>query len=423
MQEGETLKAYSDRYWEMYNELDGNFDDVAISTFKSGLPTDHSLRKSLTGKPVTSVCLRIDKYKRVEEDQLQGKGKEKVTPQKGRDFRSDRYNNKRLRRDFVGQFRSANTRSVNAVFREPVHQVLEKIKNEPFFKRPNKMVGESLKRNKNLYSQYHQDNGHTTEDCRNLWSHLEQLVREGKLRHLLNPSSGHQGQANQEPWRDASLRPPIGMTNVMFATSGRMGSCPSRLMSVARLPADDSGPESKRHKSYPHSVLSFSEEDKIGTLQPHDDALVITFQIGGYDVKRVMVHDGSRVEIMYPDLYKGLGLKLEDLTPYSSPLMSFYGKIVMPKGQIRLPVQTGPEIVEVNFIVVDTYSPYIAIVARPWLHTLGAIASTLHQKVKFSFKGQVLEIRGCQGMARECLVAVISHRLRVESSTPVEESS
>ena len=55
MQEGETLKAYSDRYWEMYNEIDGDFEDVAIRTFKVGLPNEHGMRKSLTGKPVTSV--------------------------------------------------------------------------------------------------------------------------------------------------------------------------------------------------------------------------------------------------------------------------------------------------------------------------------------------------------------------------------
>ncbi|XP_030929461.1 uncharacterized protein LOC115955474 [Quercus lobata] len=111
MREGETLKAYSDRYWEMYNEMDNNFDDVAIDTFKIGLPIEHSLSKSLTGKPVTSVRQimdRIDKYKRVEEDQLQGKGKEKITPQKRNDFRSERYNNNQPRRDFAGQSGSAN---------------------------------------------------------------------------------------------------------------------------------------------------------------------------------------------------------------------------------------------------------------------------------------------------------------------------
>ena len=60
------------RYWEMYNEIEGNYDDVTIGTFKSGLPTEHGLRKSLTKKPVTSLRQlkdRIDKYKRVEEDQ------------------------------------------------------------------------------------------------------------------------------------------------------------------------------------------------------------------------------------------------------------------------------------------------------------------------------------------------------------------
>ena len=67
----------------MYNEMDGNFDDVAINTLKSGLPTEHDLKRSLTDKPITSVQQlmdRINKYKRVEEDQLQGKGNEKVIP-------------------------------------------------------------------------------------------------------------------------------------------------------------------------------------------------------------------------------------------------------------------------------------------------------------------------------------------------------
>ena len=95
---------------------------------------------------------------------------------------------------------------------------------------------------------------------------------------------------------------------------------------------------------------------------------------------------GSTAEIMYPDLYKGLSLSAEDLTPYSSPLVSFEGKVIIPKGQIRFPVQTGLETMEVNFIVVDAYSPYRAIVARPWLHTLGAVSSTLHQKVKYPFE-------------------------------------
>ena len=76
-------------------------------------------------------------------------------------------------------------------------------------------------------------------------------------------------------------------------------------------------------------VMGFSDE--IGTIQPHDDTLVITLRIGGYDLKKVMVDQGSVVEIMYPNLYKGLNFRAEDLTPYSSPLVSFEGKIIIPR--------------------------------------------------------------------------------------------
>ena len=87
-------------------------------------------------------------------------------------------------------------------------------------------------------------------------------------------------------------------------------------------------------------------------------------KIEWYDVKRVLVDQGSGAEIIYPDLYKGLNLKPEDLTTYDSPLASFDGKVVFSRSQIRLPVQVGSEVMEVDFIMADAYSPYTAIVAR-----------------------------------------------------------
>ena len=119
---------------------------------------------------------------------------------------------------------------------------------------------------------------------------------------------------------------------------------------------------------------------------------------------------------MYLNLFKGLNLRPKDLIAYDSPLVSFDGKTVIPKGQIKLPIQTGPEVIEVDFIVVDAYSPYTAIVARPWLHTLEAISSTLHQKVKYLSKGQVKEILGSQSTARQCMVATTLYRPEIESS-------
>ena len=91
----------------------------------------------------------------------------------------------------------------------------------------------------------------------------------------------------------------------------------------------------------------------------------------------------SGAEIMYPNLYRWLNLKPEDLTAYDSPLVSFDAKVFILRGQIRLPVQVGSEVVKVDFIVVNAHSPYTTIVARPWLHALRAISFTLHLKVKY----------------------------------------
>ncbi|XP_030937415.1 uncharacterized protein LOC115962657 [Quercus lobata] len=123
---------------------------------------------------------------------------------------------------------------------------------------------------------------------------------------------------------------------------------------------------------------------------------------------------------MYHDLYRGLNLKPENLTAYDSPLVSFDRKVIIPRGLIRLPVQAGSEVVEMDFIMVDAYSPYTAIVARSWLHDLGLVSFTLHLKVKYPSRDRIEELVGSQSMARQCLVATIMHQLAAESSTSAE---
>ncbi|XP_075640193.1 uncharacterized protein LOC142611927 [Castanea sativa] len=265
MREGETLKTYTYRYWEMFNEIDGNFEDVAIRTFKVSLLAKHGLRKSLTGKPVSSVHQfmdRIDKYKRVEEDQQLGKGKAKVVSQDMRDFRLDKYTDNRHRRDFTRQIEAG-------------------------------IMPQAV----------------------NMEGRLQQFLYR-PVRQISHIRSGTQG--------NTSSRPLLGTINVIFATPGRADSCPSRIITVARPLSDNFNHGPKRAKVALQLVLSFSDKDKFETIKPHDDALVVTLRIGGFD-----------------------------------------GKMVIPIGQVKLPVQTGSEVVEVNFIVVDAYSPYMVIVARP----------------------------------------------------------
>ncbi|XP_075649634.1 uncharacterized protein LOC142620089 [Castanea sativa] len=146
--------------------------------------------------------------------------------------------------------------------------------------------------------------------------------------------------------------------------------------------------------------------------------MMMTIRIGGYDVKRVLVDDGSGAEIMYPNLFNGLKLKDEDLEKSDSPLVAFNGKQVIPRGMIRLPVQVEDAEVQVNFIVVRAYSPYTAILARPWLHAMEAVSSTLQVMVKYPIQGRVGILHSSQSVARQCLMSA-SIRTGQGSSTGV----
>ena len=87
---------------------------------------------------------------------------------------------------------------------------------------------------------------------------------------------------------------------------------------------------------------------------------MIVAQISGFLVKRVMIDQGSGADVMYSDLFKGLGLKNQDLAKYDSPLVSFDGRVVIPQGQISLPISMEGKEVIVALIVVNSFSMYMA---------------------------------------------------------------
>ena len=105
----------------------------------------------------------------------------------------------------------------------------------------------------------------------------------------MHHSSGHGNQTNSDSRKNAHSGPPLETINVIFTALGRTRSFPSRVMSVVRLSANEDSSELKRARILTQSTLGFSDEDKAGTIQPHDDALVVTLRIGGYDVRRVLV--------------------------------------------------------------------------------------------------------------------------------------
>ena len=231
-----------------------------------------------------------------------------------------------------------------------------------------------------------------------------------------NWNAGHGAQQKGNP-----LPSPLGVIKVIYATlRGVIITRKGVLIVAPKENCSEKRPPEKRIK-VDRLPISFDEEDLKGTIQP---LLVVTMRISDFLVKRVMIDQGSGDDEMYPNLFEGLGLKNQDLMRYDMPLVSFDGRVVIPKGQISLPVNMEGKKVMVTFIVVRSFSPYTSILGRPWIHAMRAVPSTLHEKVKFPIEQGVAVVRGNQQVARQCLAAVVSWKgKQAEQKETAEEAS
>jgi hypothetical protein len=164
-------------------------------------------------------------------------------------------------------------------------------------------------------------------------------------------------------------------------------------------------PVPKRLKKETTEEIIFTDRDLEGVQLPHSDALVVTMQIGDFEVKRILIDPGSSAEIMYDSLFKGLGLEHKDLDRKVDPLYGFLGESVMLVGRVTMKVQAGTISSPMEFWVLNSYSPYNAILGRLWLHKMKAVPSTLHQRLRFLTPEGIMEVRGDQMTTKQCLIA------------------
>ena len=214
-----------------------------------------------------------------------------------------------------------------------------------------------------------------------LKDHLGQLVKTRYLKEFV-VDSRNQGAEQGTLRKGNPLPPPLGVIQVIHAAPRGTIITRRGVLTIASTRDCSRKQPPEKTMRIGWEPIAFGDEDMRGTIQSHDDVLVVTAQISGILVKRVIVDQGSRADIMYPNLFKGLGLKNQDLIKYDKLLVSFDGRVVIPEGQISLPVNMEGKEVMVNFIVVSSFSPYTAILRRPWIYAMGAVPSILHEKVK-----------------------------------------
>ena len=230
-----------------------------------------------------------------------------------------------------------------------------------------------------------------TERCYTLKQHLEELAKAGHLRHYIGED---QRQHYHEGPTAAHNAKPVARVIEMIQTSRPKGQSfdwlKSNLKKAQHLRevfhvAEGSVISKKPRTDFPNNEqqIFFLDEDLRDVQTPHDDPLVVKLRIRDLDVKRVLIHQGNCSEIMYPDLFHGLGLKQSDLQPYDPPLVGFSRESIRPMGQITMTIHTGPISIDTEFLVIDVPSPYTAIMGRRWLHRLKAVPSSLHQKLRF----------------------------------------
>uniref|UniRef100_A0A2N9FHX8 RNase H type-1 domain-containing protein n=1 Tax=Fagus sylvatica TaxID=28930 RepID=A0A2N9FHX8_FAGSY len=241
-----------------------------------------------------------------------------------------------------------------------IDQVLLQIQDDPEIKWSGKLRSDPARRSKDLYCRFHRDHGHTTEDCYALKQQIEALIRQGKLGKFVR-------RDNKE-------------------------ACPE-----PHPPKQD---ENKDHQGdHPRDI--------IGEIR----TIVGGLASGGIITRRVLIDNGSSVDIIYLLAYQQMKIDKERLSPIDIPLVGFTGDKVKPSGVVSLIIEarTFPKQVRtsVEFLVVDCLSAYNVIIGRPTLNKLRVVTSTYHLLVRFPTEHGIGELRGDQATARECYFAFL----------------
>ncbi|KAK3018404.1 LOW QUALITY PROTEIN: hypothetical protein RJ639_004703 [Escallonia herrerae] len=414
-EKNESLECFLGRFNAATLEIDNLDESVKYTAFLRGLrPTSKfafSMNKSPPGN-MKALLEKANKYIQAEEHLethrgRRGEGKEEqkkrsqelTPPQGGKPTKRSKRNERRLKEPFAWE----NLTPLNA---KP-SQILHEIKDKKALQWPNKLKSRLNKWNKDLWCHFHNDHGHTTDNCESLKRAIEALIKRGQLRKFVAPREGRQQTPLAMKERE-DREENAGTINTISGGLAAGGSSGRARKAYAREVYITSQPPDKKPKTVPVAAITFSDEDSKDIQTPHDDPLVITVRAGNFDIKRVLIDNGSSVEILFYDAFKKMNIPTDRLRKMDTPLYGFSNHPVAAEGIIALPVAIGTPPAQANFIfdfvVVKVPSAYNAILGRPSLNQLQAVVSTYHLKMKFPTKHGIGEVKGDQTIARQCYI-------------------
>ncbi|KAK3020180.1 hypothetical protein RJ639_046988 [Escallonia herrerae] len=396
-EKNESLACFLERFNAATLEIDNLDESVKYTALLRGLrPTSKfafSVNKSPPGN-MKALLEKANKYIQAEEylethRGRRGKGKEEqkkrsrelTPPQGGKPTKRSKRDERRPKEPFAWE----NLTPLNA---KP-SQILHEIKDNKALQWPDTLKSRPNKRNKDLWCHFHNDHGHTTDNYGSIKRAIEALIKRSQLR-------------KEDREENAGIINTISGGLAAGGSSGRARKAYAREVYIT------SQPPNKKLKTVPVAAITFSDEDSKDIQTPHDDPLVIIVRAGNFDIKRVLIDNGSSAEVLFYDAFKKMNIPTDRLRKMDTPLYGFSNHPVAAEGITALPVAIGTPLAQANFmldfVVVKVPSAYNAILGRPALNQLQVVVSTYHLKMKFPTEHGIGEVKGDQTIARQCYV-------------------
>ncbi|XP_073137071.1 uncharacterized protein [Henckelia pumila] len=445
--EHENLRAYIRRFSALALEVPMATPDLLISAFMQGLDTKDFLKSLIKRPPETyeELLARAEKYVNMEEIQVSRAAVKRERPKspKGNRVPSNGTGmGQPFRPALLGEFSSFTPLRMSKV------RALQICDDRKLTQRPPWTEKGPRNRESDKYCHFHNEYGHITENCRQLDQEIERIIQQhAELKNILTRQEGYRPNKRQQerPRQRARTAPPhedFNHPNQGQPDDDRAHQRPAPpargiINMISGGPTDGDSNRARKTSSrklinmeignqifHTGPTLSFGPEDLKGVSSNHNDALVIRATVANYDVARIFVDSGSSVNVLFQEAINQMDLGQYKMEPVVTSLFGFTGHAIRPVGLVHLPLTLGKNNTRktriVSFIIVDAPSAYNAILGRPAMTTFMAVASALHQKMKFPVGNEVGEVQGDQVISRKCYVEEVRIEQKVARTDNVD---
>ncbi|XP_057747913.1 uncharacterized protein LOC130967109 [Arachis stenosperma] len=404
----ESLKDYITRFTKVAMRIPDLHPEVHLHAIKSGLRPGKFQETIAVSKPKTLAEFREKAKGQIDVEELrQARKTEKSTAVKDDD----------KPRDSKKAFKPVPRYESYTQFNTKRDDIIKEILNSKLIKPPRKAGAypESKTVDKSKYCTFHQKHGHTTDECVIAKDLLERLARQGHLDKFIagrmqkNTTSASDlaaaGPSSKE--KDKTPTQPRGIINCIsggYAGGGHTSSARKRTYR-AMLAVTNAPKVPRPAEDFPE--MTFGSTDFNQTDANYDDPVVISIQLGDLIVRKVLLDPGSSADVLFFTTFEKMKLSNKILQPYHGDLVGFSGERVPVLGSVWLQTTLGEQPLfktqDIQYLVVDCFSPYNLILGRPFLNKFTVIVSTVHLCVKFPVQDNlVATIHGDLHEARQC---------------------